>query len=119
CNRPGSGFSFLLAVATFFTSSGNFFWQWELYTWKSSVENLVPNLNESEGEYKCDVPTCEDFTTFSNILFDFDYDFSSSDDQSFYDEDILKEIYSNPLFDEEIISMKIDSHHFNAESDLI
>nr|GEV44969.1 hypothetical protein [Tanacetum cinerariifolium] len=38
---------------------------------------------------------------------------------SFYDEDIPKEIYSNPLFDEEIISMKIDPHHFNAESDLI
>nr|GFB24135.1 hypothetical protein [Tanacetum cinerariifolium] len=32
---------------------------------------------------------------------------------------ILKEIYLNPLFDEEIISMKIDLHHFNAESDLI
>nr|GFA50469.1 hypothetical protein [Tanacetum cinerariifolium] len=30
-----------------------------------------------------------------------------------------KEIYSNPLFDEEISSMKIDSHHFNVESDLI
>nr|GFA38562.1 hypothetical protein [Tanacetum cinerariifolium] len=41
------------------------------------------------------------------------------DDQSFSDEDIMKEIYSNPLFDEEIISMKIDPHHFNAESDLI
>nr|GEU64564.1 hypothetical protein [Tanacetum cinerariifolium] len=32
---------------------------------------------------------------------------------------IPKKIYSNPLFDEEIISMKIDPHHFNAESDLI
>nr|GEY69619.1 hypothetical protein [Tanacetum cinerariifolium] len=32
---------------------------------------------------------------------------------------ILKEIYSNPLFDEEIISMKIDPHHFNVESDLL
>nr|GFB84647.1 hypothetical protein [Tanacetum cinerariifolium] len=42
---------------------------------KSSVENLVPNLN------------------------------------------IPKKIYSNLLFDEEIISMKIDPHHFNAESD--
>nr|GEX59842.1 hypothetical protein [Tanacetum cinerariifolium] len=86
---------------------------------KSSVENLVPNPSESEGEHECDVPVCNDFTTFSNILFDADYDFSSSDDQSFYNEDIPKEIYSNPLFDEEIISMKIDSHHFNAESDLI
>nr|GEU60135.1 hypothetical protein [Tanacetum cinerariifolium] len=48
---------------------------------KSSVEDLVPNLSESE--------------------------------------DIPKKIYSNPLFDEEIISMKIDPHHFNAESDLV
>nr|GEV08052.1 hypothetical protein [Tanacetum cinerariifolium] len=30
-----------------------------------------------------------------------------------------QEIYSNPLFDEEIISMKIDLHHFNAESNII
>nr|GEX52023.1 hypothetical protein [Tanacetum cinerariifolium] len=44
---------------------------------------------------------------------------TSIDDPSFYDEDIPKKIYSNLLFDEEIISMKIDSHHFNAESDLI
>nr|GEW42825.1 hypothetical protein [Tanacetum cinerariifolium] len=43
----------------------------------------------------------------------------SSDDQSCSDEDVLEKIFSNPLFDEEIISMKIDHHHFNAESDLI
>nr|GEX87601.1 hypothetical protein [Tanacetum cinerariifolium] len=85
---------------------------------KSSVENLVPNPSEFEGEYECDVPACEVFKTFFNILFDADYDFSS-DDQSFSDEDFLKKIYSNPLFDEEIISIKIDPHHFNAESDLI
>nr|GEW85543.1 hypothetical protein [Tanacetum cinerariifolium] len=30
-----------------------------------------------------------------------------------------KKIFSNPLFKEEINSMKIDPHHFNAESDLI
>nr|GEV19267.1 hypothetical protein [Tanacetum cinerariifolium] len=86
---------------------------------KFSVENLVPIPSESKGEYECDVPACEDFTTFSNILFDANYDFSSSDDQSFSDEDIPKKIHSNPLFDEEIISMKIDPHHFNADSDLI
>nr|GEZ40816.1 hypothetical protein [Tanacetum cinerariifolium] len=86
---------------------------------KSSVENLVLNPSESLGEHECDVPACEDFTTFFNPFFDVDDDFSSSDDQSFYDEDILKEIYLNPLFDEEIISMKIDPHHFNAEFDLI
>nr|GEZ43271.1 hypothetical protein [Tanacetum cinerariifolium] len=84
---------------------------------KSSVENLVPS--ESEGQNECDVPAREEFTTFSNILFDSDYDFYSSNDQSFSDEDLPKEIYSNPLFDEEIIPMKIDPHHFNAESNLI
>nr|GEV28062.1 hypothetical protein [Tanacetum cinerariifolium] len=86
---------------------------------KSSVKNLVPNPSESEGENECDVPACQVFTTFSNILIDYDYDFYSSDDQSFFDEDIPKEIYSNPLFDEEIIFMKIDPHYFNDESDLI
>nr|GFB12396.1 hypothetical protein [Tanacetum cinerariifolium] len=60
---------------------------------KSSVENLVPNPSEFEGEYELE--------------------------QSFSDEDPPKEIYSNPLFDEEIIPIKIDPHHFNAESDLI
>ncbi|GJU76947.1 hypothetical protein Tco_1274017 [Tanacetum coccineum] len=94
---------------------------------KSSVENLVPTPSESEDlskdlsdiESECDVPVCDNFTTFSNHLFDADDDFSSSDDESFSDEDVLKEIYSNPLFDEEIISTKIDPNHFNAESDLI
>nr|GEV48971.1 hypothetical protein [Tanacetum cinerariifolium] len=59
---------------------------------KSNVENLVSNPSESQGENECD---------------------------SFSDEDFLKEIYWNPLFDEEIISINIDPHHFNAESDLI
>nr|GEX65559.1 hypothetical protein [Tanacetum cinerariifolium] len=88
---------------------------------KSSVENIVLNLSDSEdlSDNECDVPACDDFTTFSNLLFDADDDFSSSDNESFSNEDILKEIYLNPLFDEEIISMKIDPHHFNAESDLI
>nr|GEW38492.1 hypothetical protein [Tanacetum cinerariifolium] len=80
---------------------------------KSSVENLVPILSE------CDMPVCEAFKTFSNILFDSNYDFYSSDEQSNSDEDLPKEIYSNTLFDEESIPIKIDLHHFNAESDLI
>nr|GEZ02062.1 hypothetical protein [Tanacetum cinerariifolium] len=61
---------------------------------KSSVENLVPNPSESE---------------------DLSDNFSSSDNESFSNEDI----YSNPLFDEEILSIKKDPHHFNVESDLI
>nr|GEW51762.1 hypothetical protein [Tanacetum cinerariifolium] len=90
---------------------------------KSSVENAVPNPSESEDlsdiKTECDVPVCDDFMTFYNLLFDADDDFSSSDDESFYNEDVPKEIYSNPLFDEEIICIKTDPHHFNADSDLI
>nr|GEY74697.1 hypothetical protein [Tanacetum cinerariifolium] len=56
---------------------------------KYSVENLVPNPSKPRVK------------------------------TSFSDEDFPKEIYSNPLFDEEIIPMKIDPHPFNAESDLI
>nr|GFC33175.1 hypothetical protein [Tanacetum cinerariifolium] len=84
---------------------------------KSCVENLVPNPSESDDENECDVPA--GFTTFSNVLFDADYDFNSSDDQSLSDEDVPEKIYSNTLFDEEIIPMEIDQHSFNAESDLI
>nr|GFC80961.1 hypothetical protein [Tanacetum cinerariifolium] len=83
----------------------------------SSVANLVPNPSESEGENGCDLPAC--FTTFSNILFDAEYEFDSVDDQSLHNEDFLEEIFSNPLFEEEINSMRIGQHHFNAESDLI
>ncbi|GJT09870.1 hypothetical protein Tco_0856912 [Tanacetum coccineum] len=94
---------------------------------KSSVENLVPIPSESEvtsdNESECDMPVCDDFMTFSNPLFDSNDDFTSSDDESLSDEDVPMEnfkIYSNPLFDdEEIISLKIDPHYFNAESNLI
>nr|GEX52749.1 LINE-1 reverse transcriptase isogeny [Tanacetum cinerariifolium] len=84
---------------------------------KSCVENLVPNPSESKGENGCDVPAS--FTTFSNILFDVEYEFDSSDDQSLSDEDFPEKIFSNPLFEEEIISTKIDPHYFDVESDLI
>nr|GEZ36080.1 hypothetical protein [Tanacetum cinerariifolium] len=56
---------------------------------KSSVVNLFPNPSEFEDERECDVPVCDDFITFSNLLFDADDDFSS------------------------------DPHYFNAEFDLI
>ncbi|GKC63528.1 hypothetical protein Tco_1096126 [Tanacetum coccineum] len=66
---------------------------------KYSVENLVSIPSESE-----------DFS-ISKV--------SVIDDKSFSDEDVSKEIYLNPLFYEEIISTKIDPHHFNVESDLV
>ncbi|GKA37232.1 hypothetical protein Tco_0723797 [Tanacetum coccineum] len=92
---------------------------------KSSVEDLVPipsefeDLSEelSDNESECDVPVYDDsspnFTTFSNPLFDSSDDFTSSDYESFFEEDVLKEIfktYSNPLFDldEEIISSEFN-----------
>nr|GEV12428.1 hypothetical protein [Tanacetum cinerariifolium] len=85
---------------------------------KSWLENVVPIPSESEGEFECDVPAREEFTTFSNILFDAEYESDSSDDQSFSDEDAPEKIFSNPLFEEEMIPMKIDQHHYNAESDI-
>nr|GEU58913.1 hypothetical protein [Tanacetum cinerariifolium] len=86
---------------------------------KSSIENLVPSSSEFEdlSESECDVPACDDFTIFSNLLFHTNDDFSSCDNESVFYEDVSKEIYSNPLFDEEIISL--DPHCFNAESYLI
>ncbi|GJZ31709.1 hypothetical protein Tco_0576756 [Tanacetum coccineum] len=61
----------------------------------SLVENLVPIPSESEDfsniKSAYDVPVCDDFTTVSNPLFDANDDFSSSDDESFSDEDIPKE----------------------------
>nr|GEW93434.1 hypothetical protein [Tanacetum cinerariifolium] len=84
---------------------------------KSSVEDLVPILSESEGENGCDVPSC--FTTFSNILFYADYVFESVDGQSLHNEDVSEKNFSNPLFEEEISSIKKNQHHLNTESDLV
>nr|GEX40118.1 hypothetical protein [Tanacetum cinerariifolium] len=84
---------------------------------KSCVENLVPNSSESEGKSGCDLPAC--FTTFSNILFDAEYEFDPVDDQLLSNEDGLEEIFSNALFEEEINSMRINQHNFNADDILI
>ncbi|GKD53077.1 hypothetical protein Tco_1286464, partial [Tanacetum coccineum] len=56
---------------------------------------------------------CDDFTTFSNPLFDSNDDFTSSDDESLSDEDVTEDvkIYSNLLFefDDEYISSDVNS----------
>ncbi|GKE00712.1 hypothetical protein Tco_1388695, partial [Tanacetum coccineum] len=98
---------------------------------ESSVENLVPIPCEYEDlsviESECDVPVS---TTFSNPLFDADDDFSSSDNEPFSEEDVPKEIYSNPLFDSlledfsgELTILKsippgIDETDFDPEEDI-
>nr|GEX10376.1 DNA-directed DNA polymerase [Tanacetum cinerariifolium] len=98
---------------------------------KSSVENLVPIPSEyevtSDNESECDVPVNDEsspiFTSFSNPLFDCNNDFTSSDDESLFNEDVPMEnfkIYSTPLLDDKEINYnKIDLHYFNAESNLI
>ncbi|GJR53125.1 hypothetical protein Tco_1403646 [Tanacetum coccineum] len=94
---------------------------------KSSVKDLVPILSESEdtseSDSECDLPSCDDFSpinilegksvTLSNLLFDSNDDFTSSNDESLSDEDILKDnvkIYSNPLFEfnDEYISSDVN-----------
>ncbi|GJV00036.1 hypothetical protein Tco_1329306 [Tanacetum coccineum] len=94
---------------------------------KSSVEDLVPILSEfedtSDNDSECDLHFCEDsppldilggnFVTFSNPLFDSNDDFTSSDDESLSEENVLEEnvkIYSNPLFefDDEYISSDVN-----------
>nr|GEW21056.1 hypothetical protein [Tanacetum cinerariifolium] len=98
---------------------------------ESSAKNLIQIKSEyeatSDDESECDVPVKDEssliFTTFSNPFFDDNDDFTSSDDESLSNEDVPMEnfkVYLNSLFDdEEINSDKIDSHYFNAESDLI
>ncbi|GKC13621.1 reverse transcriptase domain-containing protein [Tanacetum coccineum] len=90
---------------------------------KSSVEDLVLIPKESEdtsdSDKECDLPFCDNFVTFSKPLFDFNNDFSYSDDESFLEEDVQEEnfkIYSNPLFefDDEYISSDVNPL-FNEE----
>ncbi|GJX38558.1 hypothetical protein Tco_0251861 [Tanacetum coccineum] len=118
-----------------------------------SVENLnlTPSESEDLSDYvsECDLPFCDnssdfnnDSEIFSNPLFDSNDDYTSSDDESFSEEDVPVEnfeIYSNPFleFDEEIFSSEINPlynevledldsippgneyDYFNVESDLI
>nr|GEZ45744.1 hypothetical protein [Tanacetum cinerariifolium] len=82
---------------------------------KSSSTSLNSLLEETNN-FDNSLP---EFTTFSNVLFDAEYESDSSDDQSCSDQDVPEKIFSTPLFDEEIIPMKMDQHHHNAEFDLM
>nr|GFB31110.1 hypothetical protein [Tanacetum cinerariifolium] len=78
----------------------------------TSLNSLLAETNNFDN-------SLPEFITFSNVLFNAEYEFDSSDDQSCSDEDVLEKIVSKPLFEEEIIPMKIDLHPDNAESDLL
>nr|GEZ36169.1 hypothetical protein [Tanacetum cinerariifolium] len=70
---------------------------------KSSAKNLLPILSEyevtSDDESECDVPVKDKssliFTTFSNLIFDCNDDFTSSDDESLSDEDVSMEDFKD------------------------
>nr|GFB30889.1 hypothetical protein [Tanacetum cinerariifolium] len=78
----------------------------------TSLNSLLEETNNFDN-------SLPEFTTFSNVIFDAGYESDSSDDQSCSDEDVLEKIFLEPLFEEEIIPMKIDPHPDNAESDLM
>ncbi|GJX30974.1 hypothetical protein Tco_0240829 [Tanacetum coccineum] len=87
------------------------------------LSHMCESEDTSESDSDCDLSLCDDFSpiniyeeksvTFSNLLFDSNDDFTSSDDESLSDEDVPEEnvkIYSNPLleFDDEYISSNVN-----------
>ncbi|GJT12397.1 hypothetical protein Tco_0859439 [Tanacetum coccineum] len=91
---------------------------------KSSIENLIPIPSESEvtsdNESECDMPVCDDFTTFSNPLFDSNDNFTSSDDESLFDEDfdISFEEFSGELAHIDPIPPRIEKADFDLEEEI-
>ncbi|GJZ64669.1 hypothetical protein Tco_0621090 [Tanacetum coccineum] len=84
---------------------------------KSSVKDLVPIPSEfedtSNNDSEIDLPFCDNLETFSNLLFNDNDAFTSSDDESLLEEDVSNEnfkIYLNPLFefDDEYISSDVN-----------
>nr|GFC95892.1 hypothetical protein [Tanacetum cinerariifolium] len=71
---------------------------------KSSSTSLNSLLDETNN-FDNSLPK---FTNFSNVLCDAEYESNSSNDQLCSDEDVLEKIILKPLFEEEIIPMKID-----------
>nr|GFB93200.1 hypothetical protein [Tanacetum cinerariifolium] len=69
---------------------------------KSSSTSLDSLLEETHT-FNNSLP---EFTTFSKVLFDAEYESNSSDDRSYSDEDVLDKIVSKPLPEEEIIPME-------------
>nr|GEU73811.1 reverse transcriptase domain-containing protein [Tanacetum cinerariifolium] len=92
---------------------------------KSSVKNLLPIPSEyevtSDDESECDVPVKDEsssvFTTFSNPPFDDNDDFTSSDDESFSDEDFdYLEEFSGELMPTSINSCPHPMENFHANA---
>nr|GEZ09301.1 hypothetical protein [Tanacetum cinerariifolium] len=65
--------------------------------------NFPQNIHDFQQQYLC----CDQCGARTRLF------------NSLHNEDVSDKIFSNPLFEEEIISIRIDQHHFNAESDLV
>nr|GEY14795.1 hypothetical protein [Tanacetum cinerariifolium] len=88
---------------------------------KFSVKNLVPILSEYEvafvNESECDVPVCEDSSTFdvredhSEILSDSSNDDISSDDDTFKDIEYVEAL----LLDSELVSLEEENDVYQEE----
>ncbi|GKA56829.1 hypothetical protein Tco_0755901 [Tanacetum coccineum] len=99
---------------------------------ESSVKNLnlTPSESEDLSDYvsKCDLPFCDNSSDFNNDskifskpLFDSNDDYTSSDDESSYEENVpeINPLYNEVLEDLASIPPGNENDHFNAESDLI
>nr|GFA55651.1 hypothetical protein [Tanacetum cinerariifolium] len=78
---------------------------------KKQEEKQIEEDQAANAQYWKIPACCDDDDDYNFVI--------TPNEPSLSDEDFSEEIFSNPLFEEEIISMKIDPHHFNAESDLI
>nr|GEU76438.1 putative retrotransposon protein [Tanacetum cinerariifolium] len=65
----------------------------------TSLNSLLEETNTFDN-------SLHEFTTFSNVLCDAEYESESSDNQSCFDEYVLETIISKPLCEEEIIPME-------------
>nr|GEZ53208.1 hypothetical protein [Tanacetum cinerariifolium] len=89
---------------------------------ESSVEDLNLTPSESEDlfdiESECDETFCDDFMTFSNPLFDSYDDSTSSDDESFSNEDcsLMEEIDIFLALDDSI-PLGIENDDYDSEGD--
>ncbi|GJX09199.1 reverse transcriptase domain-containing protein [Tanacetum coccineum] len=62
----------------------------------------LPPPGDDDDDKGCDLPFCDNKMIFSNPVFGFNEDFTSSDDESFLKEDVQEEnfqVYSNPFFE--------------------
>nr|GEU36779.1 putative reverse transcriptase domain-containing protein [Tanacetum cinerariifolium] len=95
----------------------------------SRIDDLFDQLQELIDNYSLPIPEMSHFTLIflhflvllqnHQMVFDAEYEFDSVDNQPLHNEDFPEEIFSNPLFEEEINSMRTSQHHFNAESGLV